>query len=131
MKEKLLLILCIVLGTALAFSACIVVDSDRFVDFDSDLKGTWESNKAVNRWEEKGRLVIDYSSITISGKTLNAFTKTARLDGYSLGGYIYIKDRGSWQSGISYKIWSDANGDRWLTLYPGSGSEETLKRVSR
>ncbi|MDR2134507.1 MAG: hypothetical protein LBP27_05310 [Treponema sp.] len=105
---------------------------------DHDLRGTWEHNDPTSRID--GQLVLDYETITITGIVahLRGFTRNIALKAYtedaedSKTGLLYIKDRGIWQSPVSYRRWKSAGHPKveMLTLpAAGSVSDETFKRI--
>ena len=116
----------------LLLSSCKIVintdDDDSFRHFNSSLRGTWETPPGTPS-DMDTRVVIDSDSITITGtgrpQPLDRFTPDSQLRGYSRTtrnswdekeGYIYIRDRGSWQSPVKYIYWEDLNGEKRLTL---------------
>jgi hypothetical protein len=112
---------------------------------DYDMRGVWECVEEApwpEDWswnKEKGRLVLDYGSITITGPVahLPDFTRDIALEAYTEEtdgetGLLYIKDRGVWQSPISYRRWRSADKPvkfEMLTLTGGGLEEETLKKM--
>ena len=128
MKRTALLFL-LAMITVLPFSSCVFIDGDGdgygFERFDSNLRGTWETEYGTTT------VIIDYDTIIIktdngiSPPPLNKFTKNSRLKGYSMEtadlnekeqGLIYIKDVGSWKSPIEYTYWESEDGHGLLTL---------------
>jgi hypothetical protein len=104
---------------------------------DHALRGTWEHNDPTY-WID-GQLVLDYDTITISGSVahLKGFTRNITLEAYtedlkdSETGLLYIKDRGIWQSPVSYRQWESGGYPKvqMLTLVGGDVSDETFKRI--
>jgi hypothetical protein len=151
MKTKLSFVL---LVYVFLFTSCsLTVIGDRkpkyFSSYFSD--AYWECT-TPDFWPEgqtastaTGRLTIYFDTITITGpvKALGNFTHTVPLSGYtekSSSGYdstgyweeglIHIKDKGTWQGGIAYKLWTAGDKTtRMLTLIEGSLNETTLKRL--
>jgi hypothetical protein len=104
---------------------------------DYDLRGTWRHNDP-SYWID-GQLVLDYDTITISGSVahLQGFTRNITLEAYtqdakdSETGQLYIKDRGVWQSPVSYRQWESGGSPKvkMLTLVGGGVSDETFKWI--
>ncbi|MDR0689299.1 MAG: hypothetical protein LBG08_03400 [Spirochaetaceae bacterium] len=154
MKTKLSFVLILLALVSLAVSCNLTIIGDKklkhFSSYLSD--APWECT-APDFWPEgqtantaTGRLTIDFDTITITGpvKALGNFTHTVPLSGYSEksssgydsnGGYweeglIHINDKGTWQGGIAYKLWTAGDRTtRMLTLIEGSPNETTLKRL--
>jgi hypothetical protein len=111
-------------------------------NFDYYLRETWVSNRDLFYGEteaDRGRLVIGYDSITISGsvrRPLNGgYTKNIPLKGYSeessssrdeKRGTIYIRDKGTLKN-VPYILWSDGLGEYTLTVKTDT-NEETFRR---
>ena len=134
-------ILIIGLAVAVLLSSCIYINTDDDIDrhfsysrFNFALWGTWES------FSDEITVTIGSETIQITGpgnhQSLDGFTRNAVLSGYSQEtkdhydekeGLIHIKDIGSWQSPISYKLWEDANRDKYLTFF-GSYYNLTMKQ---
>jgi hypothetical protein len=106
-----------------------------------DLRGTWERDVATFWPEgqtvitEKGKLVLRYETIIITGPVahLQGFTRNTALEAYTEDNNLYIKDRGVWQSPISFIFWE--SGDLYLptkmiTLQGGGSTDETFKLIS-
>jgi hypothetical protein len=112
-----------VLTVALALP-CVSCDGDIKGDGENNYKyslhGTWERTEAAFRPEgqnttgEKGRIVLTYNTITISGPIahLQGFTRNTALKAYTEDGKRYINDRGAWQSPITYTVGNPAVGPR-------------------
>jgi hypothetical protein len=106
-----------------------------------DLRGTWERDVAAFWPEgqtvttEKGKLVLRSETIIITGPVahLQGFTRNTVLEAYTEDNNLYIKDRGVWQSPISFISWE--SGDLYLptkmvTLQGGGSADETFKLIS-
>jgi hypothetical protein len=98
----------------------------QYVDY--NLRGTW---KGEYTWQ--GQMEITYDSIRITGNHyytthLSAFTHNTELEAYTEDGNLYIKDKGVWQSPISYKYWK-SKSDEFLDLTGGGIADETFKLV--
>jgi len=106
-----------------------------------DLRGTWERTETAF-WPEgqtatsaRGKVVLSYNTITITGPVarLKNFTRNTTLEAYTEGNKLYIKDKGAWQSPVSYNKW-EAGGsyprDKMLTLEGGGVTDESLKRTN-
>jgi hypothetical protein len=70
-----------------------------FNRIDHDLRGTWECVEEDFWTRTKGRLVLDYDTVTIPGPVahLQGFTREIALDAYTEDGetgLLHIKDRG-------------------------------------
>jgi hypothetical protein len=112
-------------------------DSRDYRRVDYDLRGTWKHNDPTY-WID-GQLVLDYDTIIITGSVahLRGFTRNIALkastedaeDGET--GLLYIKDRGVWQSPVSYRRWESAGTPKvkMLTLIGGGVPDETFKRI--
>jgi hypothetical protein len=122
----------------LALAGCdVTIGSGQSVP--SDLRGTWECVEAATEyvpgsgWQTlKGKLVITYDSVTISGPVahLEGYTKDIALEARAEEGLLYIKDTGEWKSPIAYRCWQSADyKDTLVTLTGGGAADETLKRV--
>jgi hypothetical protein len=112
---------------------------------DYDMHGTWECTKEESwpedqPWKkEKGLLVLDYDTITITGPVahLRDFTRGIALEAYTEDveknetGLLYIKDRGILQSSVSYRRWQSGGYPKvkMLTLTGGGVADETFKRI--
>jgi len=110
---------------------------------DYDLRGTWERDVS-DFWpegqtvtSEKGKVVLGYSTITITGPVahLKGFTRDTALEAYTEENNLYIKDKGEWQAPISYTRWDAVQvgpspRDKMLTLKGGDIADETLKRMA-
>jgi hypothetical protein len=104
-----------------------------------NLQGTWECLEATLTWVPgsgwqllKGKLVIKYNSVTISGPVshLQGFTRDIALEAYAEDGLLYIKDTGEWKSPVAYTRWQSAGlVDTMITLKGGALTDETLKRI--
>jgi hypothetical protein len=137
MKQRALLSALCAITLALALAGCdVTIGSGQSVP--SDLRGTWECTEAATEyvpgsgWQtRKGTLVITSTSVTISGPVqhLEGYTKDIALEARAEEGLLYIKDRGSWQSGVPFTAWTAADSTRMLTLTGGGAADETLKRV--
>ena len=156
MKTKLSFVLILFVLVFLAASCNVTIIGDKkpkyFSSYLSD--ASWECT-APDFWPEgqtantaTGRLTIDFDTVTITGpvKALGTFTHTVPLSGYSeksSSGYdgsgywekglIHIRDKGAWQGGIAYSLWTTGSGEltaRMLTLSEGSLNETTLKRLT-
>ncbi|GHV40341.1 hypothetical protein AGMMS49546_14060 [Spirochaetia bacterium] len=95
--------------------------SERFHNY---LQESWVSIRTPYSWETKGRLVIGYNSITISGSIRpfnidysSGYTKDIALKGYSeesssavdeKRGILFIRDKGTLKS-VPYVRWRAAN----------------------
>jgi hypothetical protein len=110
-----------------------------------DLRGTWERDVSAFWPEgqtvttEKGQLVLRYETIIISGPVahLQGFTRNTVLEAYTEGNNLYIKDRGVWQSPISFIIWESPYNPndlypsyKMITLQGGGNADETFKLIS-
>jgi hypothetical protein len=104
------------------------------------LRGLWERTEPAvwpegqSSKTEKGRLKLDYDTITIHGPVthLQGFTRDTRLEAYTEDDALYIKDRGVWQSPVQYTRWQSGGSfphDKMLTLKGGGVPDETLKQV--
>jgi predicted small secreted protein len=108
-----------------------------------DLRGTWECMEAAfwpgdHTWK-KGTIVLDYDTITITGPVahLRDFTRGIALEAHTEEaedgetGLLSIKDRGLWQSPVSYRRWLSGGTpkDAMLTLTGGGAADETLKKT--
>ncbi|GHT56912.1 hypothetical protein FACS1894109_07510 [Spirochaetia bacterium] len=99
--------------------------SDPVEHFDYYLQESWVSTRTPYfSWETQGRLVIDYSSITISGSIRpfdmdypSSYTKDIALKGYSeelsstadeKRGTIFIRDKGTLKN-VPYVRWRAAS----------------------
>jgi hypothetical protein len=110
----------------------------QFIEY--DLRGTWERDGAAFWPEdqtvttEKGKLVLKYETIIITGTVthLQGFTRNTVLEAYTEDSKLYIKDRGVWQSPISFILWESGNylPDKMITLQGGSSGDETFKLIS-
>ncbi|GHV87430.1 hypothetical protein AGMMS50255_7260 [Spirochaetia bacterium] len=120
-------------------------ESSSFENFDYYLRESWVSTRTPSFWweteEDRGRLVITYDSITISGSVLpfdmdypSTYTKDIALKGYSeessstgddKRGTIYIKDKGDLKS-VPYLRWH-ADSEYLLTVGTAP-NDETFKR---
>ncbi|MDR2143883.1 MAG: hypothetical protein LBP29_05895 [Treponema sp.] len=105
---------------------------------DQRLRGTWECMEEDYWTWEKGRFVLDYDTITITAPVahLPGFTRGIALEAYtdnedSETGLLYIKDRGLWQSPVSYRRWQSGGYPKvkMLTLTGGGAADETLKQI--
>jgi len=125
---------------SLPFLSCVEPDTPsrdyKYVEY--ELRGNWECNME-SFWPEgqtittaKGRLVIDLTSVTISGPVahLQGFTRDTTLEAYTEDGKLYIKDKNAWQSPIAYIRW-EAGGsyprEKLLTFQGNGVADETLK----
>jgi hypothetical protein len=136
-KAYMMAMLGMALALALALAGCdVTIGSGNGVP--SDLRGTWECVEAATEyvpgsgWQtRKGKLVITYDSVTISGPVshLGGYTQGIALEARAEEGLLYIKDRGSWQSGVPFTAWTAADSTRMLTFTGGGVADETLKRV--
>jgi len=108
---------------------------------EQDLRGTWERDVAVFWPEgqtvitEKGKLVLRYETIIITGPVahLQGFTRNTVLEAYTEDNNLYIKDRGVWQSPISFIFWESADlylPTKMLTLQGSGNADETFKLIS-
>jgi hypothetical protein len=96
----------------------------QYVDY--ELRGTWEG---AYYWS--GKMEIAFNSIKITGyygkeRHLSAFTQDTTLEAYTENGNLYIKDKGVWQSPVSYKYWRSLS-DEFLDLTGGGLEDETFK----
>jgi hypothetical protein len=122
--------------------------SDGYKRVGYDMRGTWECTEAAPwpeghpKQREKGLLVLDYDTITITGPVahLRDFTRGIALEAYtedtedledSKTGLLYIKDRGELQNSISYRRWQSGGTpkDEMLTLTGGGIAYETFKKI--
>ena len=105
------------------------------------LRGTWERDVAAFWPEgqavttEKGKLVLRYETIIITGPVahLQGFTRNTVLEAYTEDNNLYIKDRGVWQSPISFIFWESGDiylPDKMVTLQGGGSADETFKLIS-
>ncbi|GHV36163.1 hypothetical protein AGMMS49546_00960 [Spirochaetia bacterium] len=113
--------------------------------FHTYLQESWVSTRTPSFWEteeDRGRLVIGYNSITISGSLrpfdmdyLSGYTKDIALKGYSeesssisdeKRGAIYIRDKGALKS-VPYVRWRAA-GEYMLTMGTAP-NDETFRRL--
>lgn len=106
-----------------------------------DLRGTWERDVA-DFWPEgqtviteKGKLVLRYETIIITGPMihLQGFTRNIILEAYTENNNLYIKDRGVWQSPISFILWESGDlymADKMITLQGSGSTDETFKLIS-
>ena len=112
--------------------------------FDYELRGTWETNQDQTQYA--GILVIDYSTIKITGYIINPsyeytygddkrpfkdFTKNTSLKGYSEDGKLFIYDKGILQAGIPYNYYTTGayGQDKFLEIN-FNGRDEILKRTN-
>ncbi|GHV80153.1 hypothetical protein AGMMS49944_19440 [Spirochaetia bacterium] len=107
----------------LIFSGC-GWDGTAVENFDYDLRGTWVSTRTLGWWETegKGKLVITYDTITITGSVLpfsTGYTKGVELEGYSEEtssdgvterGTLFFKDIGGLKS-VPYELLHAAHED--------------------
>jgi hypothetical protein len=129
---------------ALAVSCGMTTEDSGLKSFSYNLSKTeWECTSADYWSGKKGRLEITSNTITITGpvNAMYGYTPVA-LSGYSEKtgsgydpgyweeGLIHIYDRGEWQSGIAYKLWTAGDHTKMLTLAGGSFDETTLKEYS-
>jgi hypothetical protein len=151
MKTKLFFVLLILASLVASCSLTIIGDREQKY-FSSYFSNAYWECTTPDFWPEgqtantaTGWLMIDFDTITITGpvKALGNFTHTVPLSGYSeksssgkdSNGYweeglIHIKDKGTWQGGIAYKLWTAGDHTtRMLTLIEGSLNETTLKRL--
>ena len=129
-----------VLGLALLIVSCtwegINNENRKFVE--NTLRGAWERTEAdfwpvgQNTVTAKGSLKITYDTVTISGPIaqLQGFTRDTALEAYTENGYLYIKDKGAWQSPVAYNRWQGAGSLPRDELFTFNGSGETLKRTA-
>ncbi|MDR2094859.1 MAG: hypothetical protein LBP76_04995 [Treponema sp.] len=115
----------------------------KWVDY--DLRGRWECTEEApwpeSQWwkKEKGTLVLDYDTITITGPVahLRGFTRDIPLEAYTEEGedgepgLLYIRDRGVLQSPVGYRYWLSGGYPKvkMLTLTGGGAVDETFKRI--
>lgn len=115
----------LILMVIFLLTACGEYQSGNYKSFDFKLRGTWVSNDPS---DYDGLIVINYSTIKITGYTSNwfyefnngdddrpfkDFQKKLTIKGYSdwlegsnkTEGKIYIEDFGEIQEGIPFKIW--------------------------
>jgi hypothetical protein len=120
-------------------------DPNRFKRVDYNMHGAWECMEEAYwpedyyPWKKKGKIVLDYDTITITGPVahLEDFTRGIALEAYTEStedrktGLLYIKDRGLWQSPISYRRWQSGGSLKieMLTLTDGILAEETLQQI--
>jgi hypothetical protein len=107
----------------------------------ADLRGIWERDIAA-LWPEgqtvtteKGMLVLRFETVIITGPVahLKGFTQNTVLEAYTEDNNLYIKDRGVWQSPISYILWESGDSylpDKMITIYGGGITDETFKLIS-
>ncbi|MDR2554621.1 MAG: hypothetical protein LBC64_04260 [Fibromonadaceae bacterium] len=123
-------------------TACGTSSSDvGYENFESRLRGTWESNGKEDIYS--GSLYIDYNSITITGygesqtpqqaddarRPFKDFTKGTPLKGYSAEEKIFITDAGILQEGIPYNYYTtNSQTDEFLRFNFG-GRQETLQKI--
>ena len=108
---------------------------------EDELRGTWERDIA-GFWPEgqtvtteKGKLVLRFKTIIITGPVahLHGFTRNTVLEAYTEDNKLYIKDRGVWQSPISYILWKSGDSyisEKMVTLQGGGNADETFKLIS-
>jgi hypothetical protein len=128
------------LVSAVAFTGCDGAAVGDYKTVPSELRGTWECTEEAlwyvpgsyyPTWV-KGKLIITYNSVTISGplQHLENFTRDIAIESYAEDGQLYIKDKGAWQSPIAYTRWQSADRkDVLITLSGGGIDDETLKRI--
>jgi hypothetical protein len=139
MKSKTVFRWTLVLQLILVFvTACDDAGSDsNFMP--SGLRGVWERTEE-DWWFvpesgplfRKGKLTIDYNSVTINGpmKYLHGFTQDVALEAYVEDGMLYIKDRGLLQKPIVYRRWDSADRkDKMVTFSGGGSGDESFRRV--
>jgi hypothetical protein len=105
---------------------------------ENTLRGTWERTEAdfwpvgQNTVSAKGCLKITYDTVTINGPIaqLQGFTRDTALEAYTEEGYLYIKDKGAWQSPVAYTRWQAAGSFPRDELFTFPSSGETLKRIA-
>jgi hypothetical protein len=106
-----------------------------------DLRGTWERDVAAFWPEgqtvttEKGKLVLRDDTITITGPVahLQGFTRNTVLEAYTEDNKLFIKDRGVWQSPVSFISWESVDlylPTKMVTLQGGGSADETFKLIS-
>ncbi|GHV11236.1 hypothetical protein FACS189491_02120 [Spirochaetia bacterium] len=119
-------------------------ESPSYEKFHTYLQGSWVSNRPLSYWEteeDRGRLVIGYDSITISGSVRpfdleypSGYTKDIALKGYSeesnstgdeKRGTLFIRDKGALKS-VPYIRWRAA-GEYMLTAGT-TPDDETFRR---
>jgi hypothetical protein len=112
--------------------------------FDYYLQESWVSNRTLSFWEteaDRGRLVIAYDSITISGSVRpfdmdypSEYTKNIALKGYSeesssiddeKRGAIFIRDKGALKS-VPYARWRASS--EYLLTVGTAPNDETFRR---
>ncbi|GHV78138.1 hypothetical protein AGMMS49942_29590 [Spirochaetia bacterium] len=112
--------------------------------FNTYLQESWVSTRSLSYWEteeDRGRLVIGYDSITISGSVrpfdvdyYSEYTKDIALKGYSeesgsisdeKRGAIFIRDKGALKS-VAYVRWR-ASSEYMLTVGTAP-NDETFRR---
>jgi hypothetical protein len=112
-----------------------------FKRVDYDLRGAWECMEEDFWTGEKGLLVLDYDTVTITGTVahLRGFTRGIVLEAYTEDdegggtGLLYIKDRGVWQSPVTYRHWQSGGYPKveMLTLTGGGVTDETFKQIGK
>ena len=108
-----------------------------------DLQGTWERTEAAFYPEgqtvyfEKGKIILDYNSITIIGPLaqMQGYTRGIALEAYTdrEENLLYIKDRGVWQSPIGFTKWQSSGEYPYneMLTFTGEGvADETLVLIS-
>ncbi|MDR3311698.1 MAG: hypothetical protein LBS64_00995 [Spirochaetaceae bacterium] len=135
MAKKSFFVAMLGMALALLITACDGFTTDGM----SDLRGTWERTEAAWWYTPesgyqslKGKLVITYNSVTITGPVahLQGFTQDIALEARAEDGLLYIKDTGEWKTPIPYRRWQSAGyADTLITLTGGSIADETLKQI--
>jgi hypothetical protein len=116
-------------------------EAGAFKRIDYDLHGTWECTEADFWTGVKSSLVLDYDTVTITGRVehLRDFTRGIALEAYTEDGkegevsLLHIRDRGIWQSPVSYRSWQSGGYPKveMLTLTGGSFADETFRKVDK
>jgi hypothetical protein len=111
---------------------------------DYGMRGAWECMEEAfwpegQKWKkEKGTLVLDYDTITINGPVahLKGFTRSIALEAYTEDaedgetGLLYIKDKGTVQSPVSYRRWQSADKPKIEMLTFIGDADETFKKIA-
>ncbi|MDR1341942.1 MAG: hypothetical protein LBK18_01655 [Prevotellaceae bacterium] len=109
--------------------------------FATRLRGTWETLNP-EPYDYAGMLVIDYTTITITGYEKNLYipddprrpfkdiTKGVSRKGYTEDGKMYINDFG-WKEGISYTYERGTSSNNYTDLlqFNFEGRSETLWKI--